>query len=389
MLPKVTRSVSFFMLAVLLTVSSAYSSLTDTTATTLDLLKPPNYPAVFLLGLDPESVERPQEPMELAISIVNATDTFRVLPRGYALEFAPSWVFCGRNISYEDFRSPRIGPTLFQTFSISAATSSESDTLDSLTTSAALGVRFSLMRGEMDPAFENDMDSLGTLLGKLGTLINSRKVSLNENDSTIIALDSLILEATTEKEKKRLIALRKQRGRELAQEAEKSVEKENSDLIKTIDHVSSGLQLRRIGWKLGLSGAVALNVQRGGGLEDIAFHKAGGWINFGYEDRKWSALGVLRYMMDSIDPDQTGIDIGIKGISDKPEQRLSWSTEGVYRWLTDAGSYLLRLTATVNYRMANNALISFTFGQELGPNSNKPIGSVNLALGFGSKRQIQ
>ncbi|MCK4333160.1 hypothetical protein KAX06_00050 [candidate division WOR-3 bacterium] len=377
------------MLAVLLTVSSAYSSLTDTAATTLNLLKPPNYPAVFLLGLDPESVERPQEPMELAISIVNATDTLRVLPRGYALEFAPSWVFCGRNISYEDFRSPRIGPTLFQTFSISAATSSESDTLDSLTTSAALGVRFSLMRGKMDPAFENDMDSLGILLGKLGTLINSRIVSLNKTDSTIRALDSLILQATTDKEERRLIALRKQRGRELAQEAEKNVEKGKPDLIKTIDHVSSGLQLRRIGWKLGLSGAVALNAQRGGGLEDIAFHKAGGWINFGYEDREWSALGVLRYMMDSIDPDQTGVDIGIKGISDKPEQRLSWSTEGVYRWLTDANSYLLRLSATINYKLESNALISFTFGRELGPNSNKPIGSVNLALGFGGKRQIQ
>lgn len=388
MLPKVIRSVSLFMLAVLLTVSSAHSSLTDTTATTLDLLRPPNYPAVFLLGLDPESVERPQEPMELAISIVNATDTLRVLPRGYALEFAPSWVFCGRNISYEDFRSPRIGPTLFQTFSISAATSSESDTLDSLTTSAALGVRFSLMRGKVDPSFENDMDSLGTLLGKLGFLINSRKDSLNKTDSTIKALDKLILEATTEKEEKQLIALRERRGRELAQEAEKSVEKENSDLIKTIDHVSSGLQLRRIGWKLNLSGAIALNVQQGGGLEDISFHKAGGWINFGYEDREWSALGVLRYMTDRSSPNQTGVDIGIKGISDKPEQRLSWSTEGVFRWLTNAGSYLLRVTASVNYRMANNALISFTFGRELGPHSNKPIGSVNLALGFGGKRQI-
>lgn len=48
MLPKVTRSVSLFMLAVLLTVSSAYSSLTDTAATTLDLLKPPNYPCRLL-----------------------------------------------------------------------------------------------------------------------------------------------------------------------------------------------------------------------------------------------------------------------------------------------------------------------------------------------------
>lgn len=54
----------------------------------------------------------------------------------------------------------------------------------------------------------------------LSTRINARTVELHENDSKIRELDSRILQATTKSEERRLVALRRQRGRDLAQEAQ-------------------------------------------------------------------------------------------------------------------------------------------------------------------------
>ena len=362
----------------LLFLPTFYSAEAASVSAPFELLSNVNSPASTILDMTPEMISRPYTLRELSASIITATDTFRILPKGYELEFAPYWMFAGKKIGYNEYIGNKIGQNFLQSVSISFASLPEYIYVvppDLPPSSVAFGTRFSLLRGEVTSDFKKAVHDIATLAKEYNH-------QLFQLAKTILATEAIYNDPNTPDEKK------EERMDEIRDSVEILVCVHNPSLCEAIDQKTSNLHIRRTGPKVDVAGAIALNLPPGGGLNDIELLKGGGWVTTGYEGQKWSGFGFLRYTIDFLDPDQTGLDIGIKGISDKPEQRLSWSTEGVLRWLADADLRVLRLSATANYRVQSNALVSVTFGHELGPHSSNPIVSVNLSLSFGGQELV-
>ena len=85
-------------------------------------LKTPASPAFALIAVTPESVERPTTPKSVALAIYNAFGN-RSLPEGFALEFAPYWLFPHPELTFDDYRVAMWEQLAFNT-SISVATAS-------------------------------------------------------------------------------------------------------------------------------------------------------------------------------------------------------------------------------------------------------------------------
>lgn len=122
-------------------------------------IRTPESPAFVLLGLSPSSVERPTTPRAFAVSLVsNFTEgTSAVIPKNFALDAAPFWMFHQPDLTYESIRGYSSG--ILRNLTVSLATStpdadgdaeeaneSTPDTAEDATaTSLALGVRSSLV----------------------------------------------------------------------------------------------------------------------------------------------------------------------------------------------------------------------------------------------------
>lgn len=92
----------------------------------LNSVRTPNSPAFSILGIQPTSVERPNTPSDLAISLDNATAGFTKFPENYAIEFAPFWLSKkAARLTWQEDTLRDIENSLLRTFSISAATISK------------------------------------------------------------------------------------------------------------------------------------------------------------------------------------------------------------------------------------------------------------------------
>src|SRR5882724_2241992 len=70
---------------------------------TLGDLKTPTTPAFVLIGTSPTVVERPTTPQDVALTVYNAVRTAGGLPRDFALEVAPYWLFSHPKLTYADY----------------------------------------------------------------------------------------------------------------------------------------------------------------------------------------------------------------------------------------------------------------------------------------------
>ncbi|MFN0213923.1 MAG: hypothetical protein ACKVT2_06670, partial [Saprospiraceae bacterium] len=143
---------------------SAFSQqLPDTTDFNLDMLQVPNSPAFALMDLAPSSIDEPKVPTDFAVSLRQSTDSFTTWPKSYAIEFAPAWVFGRDKIDFSKFSSNSLGNNIWQSLTISAGINHLADpTLPSnngRSTQLGLGLKFSLLRGEMEEKHQT-MDSL-------------------------------------------------------------------------------------------------------------------------------------------------------------------------------------------------------------------------------------
>lgn len=390
-------TILIFLVLLFPVITWAQSDEPDSTMSFDMLLAPPS-PGFVLLGIEPASVERPGTVTDLAVTILNQTDNLSILPENFALEFAPYWLFGGKGLTYEEYAyHENIISNFFQTLSFSIATSSNSETSpDSLSTSLALGIRFSIFRGKIDSEFNDYAKRLDTLYKELDELnkkfapewrkrihedptIISMKDELQNADPTIKPIIAPLIEAH--------IA---QREAEIKQQVEAEIRKQHAGKINNIKGLISRLRLRRIGWKLDVAGgAVADFPQRV--FDDGSFSRWGAWFTGGYEWRKWSVLGVLRYLGDQDDSDESSIDLGGRIVFDN-FKRFSLSAETVYRYFpnrcTDDNQW--RLAFLFDYAIAKNKAISFTFGRDFeGEQSGNLISLVNILLGFGSDRPVR
>ncbi|GAF75795.1 unnamed protein product, partial [marine sediment metagenome] len=189
-----------------------------------------------------------------------------------------------------------------------------------------------------------------------------------------------------------------QREAEIKQQVEAEIRKQHDGKIDNMKGLISRLRLRRIGWKLDVAGgAVADFPQRV--FDDGSFNRWGAWLTGGYEWKKWSVLGVFRYLGDQDDSDvgdqddsdESSIDLGGRIVFDN-FKRFSLSAEAVARIFSNRSTHdnQWRLAFLFDYAIAKNKSISFTFGRDFEDGqSGNLILLVNILLGFGSNRPVR
>ncbi len=360
----------------------------------LNMLLSPGAPGFVLLGVSPTSVERPGNVTDFAVDILNSTSNLSVLPQNYAIEAAPYWFFSHPGLSYQDYAGDNgVFATIQQTLSVSMATSSALDSGSNvISTGMGVGLRFSLLRGQIDNEFNGyhaKLDSVIEVSGKLNNVIDAEYRRRFRSDSTMTQLTAILAKAMNANDSGTaaiISAAIQARSEQLHAEVEAAVRAEyQSDLAMLKDLVRS-IQLRRLGWKLDVAGGAVLNFP-GQSFDSSSISRYGGWVNGGYELEDWSVLGVVRYLADTRNSAEDVLESGARLIL-TCSPRFSLSGEALYRgYPNDKSRTGWRADIEVDYSIGKNSVIAFTFGRDSqGRQTGTLISALNLLLGFGSER---
>ncbi len=362
--------------------------------TSLNMLLSPNAPGFVLLGVEPLSVERPSNVTDFAVNILNNTSGLSALPQNYAVEVAPFWLFGHPTLTYKDYSGDNgVISTMEQTFSISLAISSKFEGApDTLSTGMGIGVRFSLLQGQIDTRFDNYKTKLDSVVNSIGALNNeidsvyrkklsmdttlSKLIKANEvasgrNDTALVALINTQIDA---------------RGAELHVAVENEIRSNNQTQLQQLKNLVTSIQLRRLGWKLNVAGGMVLDFPKQV-FNNSSIIKYGVWVTGGYEFQDYSLLGVVRYLVDAKNSVENNLDLGGRLIL-TCSPKLSFSGEALYRTLINqAKSTNWKIDFEVDYSMAKNSLVSFTFGRDSqGLQTGNLVSALNFMFGFGSQR---
>jgi hypothetical protein len=368
--------------------------------TSFNMLLPPASPGFVLMGNEPASVERPGSVSDLAVGILNQTKNFTLLPLNYAVEAAPYWLIGAPDLTFEEYS--REGPVIenfLQTFSLSLATSTEelNKADNSSVTSAAAGIRFSLLKGDIEPEFKDysvRLDSILDRMRTINTIFHDEIVKRKKNDQVLDSLKRILAkpEITAEeiKASEEKLRLRNQQiENEVNTELKKPFLSEADSVRKTV----STLQMRRTGWKLDFAGGILFDFLQQK-FNKGEFRRYGFWLNGGYEWTSFSGLAVLRVMNEPKDKNLTGFDAGGRFIYDNL-RRFSFSAEGIFRKYSGAGTDTRwRAALIIDYYFGENKKISFTFGKNFKERAvlnsgGDLISAVNLQFGLGTERPIR
>jgi len=154
----------------------------------IDDIRTPPSPAFVLLGIEPSSVELPTTPRALGLSLLSATNQGDIIPRNYALEFAPYWLVPEhRELTFEEYYHPNIAQSLSQTFSVSLISAKQTG-IDSLLSGSdvALGIRTQLLSGEPSARLDSLDDSLGIAQKEYGFLYHHFRTNIIPEDSILL-----------------------------------------------------------------------------------------------------------------------------------------------------------------------------------------------------------
>lgn len=408
----------------------------------LDILRAPSQAGFVLLGISPEVVETPQDPNDVLVSLRNATNNFSTLPRSYAIDIAPAWVFRS-NISAASFLNQKGGdkplPNMWQTLRVSFATNSPNQSgADSALTQMGIGFKTSILRGNKT---DIDWDSSRQQLDSMRAILKNRNMAVAEyiaqklNSDSEIKTYSDLLVATTialaqkqdslrqnsalatdagfmlrqsqlEGQKATYSTYLNMRNENVRQEASKRFDDSLKTQMALFKQLAGQLRFRRYGWKLDFAGGIVLNYPTQS-LDYSLLTRYGAWITGGYETKQAvNFLGVGRIMLnpnqlyldgnDSLrNADNLDFDAGAK-IEWQPQGGLSrfrMAGEGIYRTTLNNSAVegRLRYTLNLSYAVDKNMLLNFSVGKDF--NSPAQVGgnliaALNFFVGLGGSRPV-
>ncbi|MGE5811697.1 MAG: hypothetical protein ACM339_09360, partial [Ignavibacteria bacterium] len=288
-----------------------------------NMLLPPVSPGFVLMGKEPASVERPGSVSDLAVTILNQSENFTIVPLNYALEAAPYWLIGAPDLTFEEYgREGSVPENFLQTLSISLASSTEElDNIDenSSVTSAAAGIRFSLLKGEIDPSFNDyslKLDSIIERMKFINKIFHEEIVTRKQDDKILDSLKRILFRPEiTEEEVKTVEEKFRLRNEEIENEVNAELKEPFLSEAEVIRNMASTLQMRRIGWKLDFAGGILFNFPEQK-FNKGEFSRYGLWLNGGYEWTNFSGLGVFRFLADPKISGLNSYDIGGRFIYD-------------------------------------------------------------------------
>jgi hypothetical protein len=325
-------------------------------------IRTPNSPAFSVLGIQPTSIERPNTPADLAVSIDNATGGFTSFPQNYSIEFSPYWMGGkASKLSWKKDTVRRVEESFLRTFSMSFATTNK-EYGEKNVRGLSYGLRAFLLSGKVSRKSVAQIEALeGELIGY------SKKYSE--------------MNAELESEFQR-----KMEGAKTAEEM-KSVQNWFNDKKKKqiAERVEENAE------------AMEMNTQRKGLIVEIAYagaykndtintelSKSGYafWLTPAYVQDDYSLVGVYRYLKDSLD--NKSEEYGFRFIYTKSRYAISVEyLKGHYKTETTLPDRE-RLSVLFEYLLGKDLWLSLSFGDD---NKNAG-GESNVFSSFGIKYNI-
>ncbi|MBL8006598.1 MAG: hypothetical protein JNJ56_03645 [Ignavibacteria bacterium] len=354
-------------------------------------LKVPVSPAFTILGVTPASIEKPQTPKALGVSLLNAFNNVNIIPGNYSFEAAPYWLFDHPDLTFKDYYNSSPGQTLLNNLALSLATAP----LDSPKsgTALAIGIRTLLFSGKANDALNSKLnlylhqvygepfrvDMLNDLSSEnlktvtdLENEINNSVSAAKENPVELKNLGNSKTEYLTNLQNtlEEIINSSKFRNKNDTlsnEEMNELIEKVISESdIASDKNIKSALtearseDKKRKGFSLEFAGALSADFVNDS-TSNGKISGIGGWINPLFSTDFMDFVGTMRflsYLQDGITENK--YDAGVRfivstdvfGISAEALVRASSELTPTYRYALN-----------IDYRMTKNVYITGTFGK--------------------------
>lgn len=356
----------------------------------LQSLKPSSSPAFLILGVAPSAISRPNNPADLGLALVNASNRLSEIPRDFAVEFSPYWLQNRQSLTWRDDIHRSMDQSFWRTLAISAGTHQVAS--DSTRTALAVGGRALLFSGRVSAESVHQLEARETELARISTIgfrltgperqrIDSLKIAaLREALTPIPPGDQRRRQAVADSIGQVYeVMLRRANEQVLADSTQVK------DLQGELDALEE-LVIVREGPKLEVASAASwmTDQQTGSGKLD----RLGLWATYSCDNCRFvnnspsriAPIVLARFLHDVEEKDTDLFDLGARLAMDG--KGYTFSVEGVRRaFMGDSvRSALWRFAGILEYELAENSWLLASFGRD----NNSPAGG-DLFARFGVK----
>ena len=407
-----------FLLFIFLGVASQIYAQQKDTVINLDQLRAPSSPALNMLGISSNDIERPTNPTDFALSLGNATSNFSAVPQSFALEVAPFWVLGGKSKFEEFIDHKNIGNNIKHTAMFSIGSSTAKSIMDSSQyRQIAIALKFSIFRGKVGDEFKTWDRTVSQYLAMSAQKKKNIRDSLATLDDVVInpLLKLYAQYQTTDPDKAKEIDQRiktiEKASNLKTEELFKADSIKNKFLLTKLSELSKQTSFKRYGFKMDWAAGTVVD------YPDSTFNqsylsKFATWLTAGYEAKDGSnILFLLRYAanfnrfyrndVNQIVKDINigNLDMGVRVFKDFSDNftlsleyinRIPFYSNSNYAVNKVTGpSRTEKYDVSLNYKVSKNQNISFTYGKNFDNIITKGgnlIAALNYIIGFGSSR---
>lgn len=305
------RKLTFWFLAFLL-ITTASAQDTEPLPS-LNSIRTPNSPAFSVLGVQPTSVERPNTPADLAVSLDNATEGFKKFPQNFAVEFSPYWMSkAPMSLTWRKDTVRSFDESISRTLSVSVATTTK-EVNKKETRGLSYGFRTFLLCGKTST---KSIEAIKVLEKQLAAF-SARFTEMAAAKERQLALDYFqkLREAQTEDERKEIGFWYADERKKIQEDKRAWLEEEDKKVKK--DQQAFAPQREGLIVEIAFAGAyrndtLATGLKKNG----YAF-----WITPSYITGDYSLVGVYRQVKDSLS--NKSQEYGVRFIYSKERYALS------------------------------------------------------------------
>lgn len=425
-------AIALYMLA-LGTFAQSTTSLEDLT---IGELQAPTSPAFTILGLNPEEISRPKSLAALEANITNnfISGNSVIIPNNLALEFMPYWLGKHDSLTLKQIMYPTFGQSMLQNMSVSVGTTGSSDS-DMLPNEQfmSFGIRTLLFEQNRSTDIPKEFDEFiknsdavakyhqfyqrfnSPLLSTIG-LAKGKNWSEEEFTTALKSAFDNHENNIPMDEKKEFIAFREatlalipkifdaDMNKLISKLQEKQpenqlIQNKKEELKRNLQNIDAALK-STYGWRIEIASAAVLQFPTGS-INHSYLPKWGTWLTSTWQPKNssWEFGGLVRIITNpSESRNIRNIDTGLKcsWIGNRFDVKGEW----IYRTQKELleqvtnfdGSVEKRtisrsdykLAIRLDYRITDQILISYSFGQNFDVNAQFDSNVINLVgLNFG------
>ncbi len=335
----------------------------------LNSIRTPNSPAFSILSIQPTSVERPNTPADLTISIDNATEGFTEFPQNYALEFSPYWMTrLPRSVTWQSDTVRSLPKSIARTFSISFATTFK-EVEGKENRGLSYGLRTFILSGRTSGESINAINAIEDNLRGLSRRFDAEfKPNVDELEKELrrrLGIDSLDKEEVRAWFNLEMSRINEKRAAAL------------SEVTEELKTTAQAFAPQRVGVIVEAAFAGAYrNDTTSSGLKDNGYAF---WLTPAYVQKDYSVVGVLRYLKDSLS--NQSMEYGGRLVMTRNKYSLSVEyLKGNYRG-EESLSDRERVAVLVEFVVSKNLWATISFGDD----NKNPGGKNSLFSTFGLK----